>query len=75
MPDEQAYRYISLDPDGEAIRLRLPSDDEPYRSELLEELVEEFGFEPRNAATERRMNEYVAAWLAERRRDAPPADT
>lgn len=76
MPDEQpAYRYVALDPDGEVIRLRLPSDDEPYRGELLEELVEEFGFEPRDARTERRMNDYVAAWLAARRRDLPSADT
>jgi hypothetical protein len=71
--EEPTPRYVSLDPDGEVIRLRLPSDDEPYRGELLEELAEEFGFEPRDARTERRMNDYVAAWLAKRRPDRPPA--
>src|SRR5512145_833507 len=44
VPDP-APEYVSLDPDGEIIRLRLPAEHEPYRTELLAELVEEFAFE------------------------------
>jgi hypothetical protein len=62
----EAFQYISLDPGGEVIRLRLPPGHEHYRSELLEELAEEFSFEPRGAQTEQRMNEYVRAWLDRR---------
>jgi hypothetical protein len=61
------FRYVSIDPDGEIIRLRLPPGTEHYRSELLEDLTEEFSFEPRSATTEQRMNEYVETWLARHR--------
>ena len=74
MPDEPPpFRYVTLDPDGEAIRLRLPPADEVYRGELIEELAEEFGFDPRDERTEGRMNEWVAAWLAARRGDRTAA--
>ena len=76
MPDEPPpFRYVTLDPDGEAIRLRLPPADEVYRGELVEELAEEFGFEPRDSRTEGRMNDYVIAWLAARHRDQPSMET
>ena len=76
MPDEPPpFRYVTLDPDGEAIRLRLPPADEVYRGELIEELAEEFGFEPRDSRTEGRMNDYVIAWLAARHRDRPSMET
>jgi hypothetical protein len=70
MGDEtESFQYVSLDPSGEVIRLRLPPGHEHYRSELIEELAEEFSFEPRGASTEQRMNEYVRAWLARRQQD------
>ena len=71
MPDP-APEYVSLDPDGEIIRLRLPAEHEPYRTELLADLVEEFAFEPRTKETETRLNEYVREWLGRRQGGSPP---
>jgi phage tail sheath protein FI len=70
MSDEETqFEYVSFDRERDAIRLRLPPDQEQYRQELLEELVEEFSFEPRTSAVEKRMNEYVRAWMARRQED------
>ena len=67
MPDDpEAFEYVSIDREGDVIRLRLPPDAEHYRQELIEELVEEFSFEPPTPAVEKRMNEYVRNWMAQR---------
>ena len=74
MPGEDAaFEYVSFDPDGDVIRLRLPPDAEQYRQELIEELVEEFSFEARTSAVEKRMNEYVRTWMAQRQGGHPEA--
>jgi hypothetical protein len=63
------FEYVSFDHERDIVRLRLSPDQEPYRQELLEELAEEFSFEPRTAAVEKRMNEYVRTWMARRQED------
>jgi hypothetical protein len=67
--DEQPFDYVSFDRERDLIRLRLPPDQEPYRQELLEELADEFSFEPRTPAVEKRMNEYVRTWITRRHGD------
>jgi phage tail sheath protein FI len=74
MPDEEAaFEYVSFDRESDVIRLRLPPEAEQYRQELIEELVEEFSFEPPTAAIEKRMNEYVRNWMAQRQGGRPEA--
>jgi phage tail sheath protein FI len=76
MPDDAAaFEYVSIDRDGDVIRLRLPPDAEQYRQELIEELVEEFSFEPPTPAVEKRMNEYVRNWMAQRQGGRPEGGT
>jgi|RhiMetdeSRZDD1v2_1073273.scaffolds.fasta_scaffold21308_5 hypothetical protein len=62
--EEPEFEYVSFDHERDVLRLRLPPDQEQYRQELIEELVEEFSFEPRTSAVEKRMNEYVRTWMA-----------
>jgi phage tail sheath protein FI len=73
--DDAAFEYVSIDRDGDVIRLRLPPEAEQYRQELIEELAEEFSFEPPTAAVEKRMNEYVRNWMAQRRGGRSDAGT
>jgi phage tail sheath protein FI len=76
VPDEDAaFEYVSFDREGDVIRLRLPPDAEQYRQELIEELVEEFSYEPRTSAVEKRMNEYVRNWMAQRQGGHPETGT
>jgi len=70
MSDQEAeFEYVSFDRERDVMRLRLPPDQEQYRQELLEELVEEFSFEPHTSAIEKRMNEYVRTWMTRRQAD------
>jgi hypothetical protein len=70
MADEEiGFEYVSFDPDRSVLRLRLPPQAEHYREQLLEELIEEFLFEPHTAAVEKQMNEYVRNWITQRHTD------
>jgi hypothetical protein len=68
---ETEFEYVAFDHERDVLRLRLPPDQEQYRQELMEELVEEFAFEPRTSAVEKRMNVFVRTWMARRPGDRP----
>jgi hypothetical protein len=59
---ETEFEYVAFDHERDVLRLRLPPD---------QELVEEFAFEPRTSAVEKRMNEFVRTWMARRPGDRP----
>ncbi|MBI4576751.1 MAG: hypothetical protein HY722_10855 [Planctomycetes bacterium] len=58
-------RYIRIDRDTGEIQLTLPREAEEYRGELYTALQEEFMFDGLDAASEERIDAFVAGWLRE----------